>query len=202
VTKDDGLNASALNLKKPKKVATPIRDGYFMRDSVRVVLRMMTDDGLSRPLKDILEERGLWQPKLKKATAAQLLKEQPDFSGQKEWLAEVVQSSGHEILFLPKFHCELNPIERVWAHVKNDLRKNCEYSLKSLRVRLPEALSSVPVEAIRRYFRRTDRLVSAYAGHNGISLTPSEVAYVTRKYSSHRRIPAEELAEIVAGRKA
>ena len=130
------------------------------------------------------------------------MKEQPDFSGQKEWLAEVVQSSGHDILFLPKFHCELNPIERVWAHVKNDLRKNCEYSLKSLRVRLPDALNSVPVEAIRRYFRRTDRLVSAYDGHNGISLTPSEVAYVTRKYSSHRRIPAEELAEIVAGRQA
>jgi len=86
--------------------------------------------------------------------------------------------------------------------VKNDLRKNCEYSLKSLRGRLPEALSNVPVEAIRRYFRRTDRLASAYAGHNGILLTPAEVAYVTRKYSSHRRIPAEELAEIVAGRKA
>ena len=58
------------------------------------------------------------------------------------------------------------------------------------------------VEAIRRYFRRTDRLVGAYAGHNGNSLTPAEVAYVTRKYSSHRRIPAEELAEIVAGKQA
>jgi len=57
VTKDDGLNASALNLKKPKKVATPIRDGYFMRDGVRVAQRMMTDDGLARPLKEILEER-------------------------------------------------------------------------------------------------------------------------------------------------
>jgi len=173
-----------------------------MRDGERVAQRMMTDGGLARPLKEILEERGLWKPKLKKDAAAQLLKQQPDFSGQKEWLAEVVGSRGHEILFLPKFHCELNPIERVWAHVKSDLRKNCEYSLKALRVRLPEALNSVPVEAIRRYFRKTDRFVSAYAGHNGVSLTPAEVAYVARQYSSHRRIPAEELAKIVAARGA
>ena len=64
------------------------------------------------------------------------------------------------------------------------------------------ASAATSSSVIRRYFRRTDRLVSAYTGHDGISLTPAEVAYVTRKYSSHRRIPAEELAEIVAGRKA
>jgi hypothetical protein len=199
MTKDDGLDAGSLNLSKPKKVSTPIRDGFFMRDGVRVMQPMM-ENGLARPLQDILEERGLWQPKMRKAAAALLLKEQPDFTGQKEWLTEVVEGRGHQILFLPKFHCELNPIERVWAHLKNDLRKNCEYSLKSLRTQLPIALESVSVDAVRRYFRRTDRYVSAYAGHNGVTLTPSEAAFVTRKYSSHRRIPADEIARIIGGR--
>ena len=84
--------------------------------------------------------------------------------------------------------------------MKNTLRENCEYSLMALRVRLPVALNNVHVEAVRRYFRNTDRFVSAYAGQNGVSLTPVEMAYVTRKYSAHRCIPAEELANIVAGR--
>ena len=199
MTKEDGLDAGSLNLKKPKKVSTEIRDGYFVRGGVRVLQHMM-EDGLARPLKDILEERGLWQPKLCKGAAAQLLKEQPDFTGQKEWLTEVIESRGHQILYLPKFHCELNPIERVWAHVKHDLRKKCEYSLKSLRAQLPVTLENVSVDAVRRYFRRTDRYVSAYAGLNGVTLTPTEAAYVTRKYSSHRRIPAEEIARIVSER--
>ena len=80
------------------------------------------------------------------------------------------------------------------------LTKECEYSLKLLRVQLPVTLENVSVDAVRRYFRRTDRYVSAYAGRNGVTLTPTEAAYVTRKYSSHRRIPAEEIARIVAER--
>ena len=46
------------------------------------------------------------------------------------------------------------------------------------------------------------RFIRDYPGHNGISLTPADVTYATRQYSSHRRIPAEELAKIVAGREA
>ena len=78
--------------------------------------------------------------------------------------------------------------------MKNNLRKNCEYLLKAQRVRPPVALNKC---TSRSYFRMTDGFVSAYAGHNGVSLTPAEMAYVTRKYPSHRRIPAEELANSV-----
>jgi len=47
-------------------------------------------------------------------------------------------------------------------------------------------------------FLEMDRFISAYLGHNGILLMPAEVTYVTRQYSSPRRIPAEELTKIVA----
>ena len=33
---------------------------------------------------------------------------------------------------LPKFHCELNPIEHVWAHSKRYTKAYCKYSIISL----------------------------------------------------------------------
>ncbi len=29
-----------------------------------------------------------------------------------------LEDKGHTAYFLPKFHCELNPIERVWGQAK------------------------------------------------------------------------------------
>ena len=44
---------------------------------------------------------------------AQLLSQQDDFKNQVSMLEVLVKERGHEIIFLPKFHCELNPIEMV-----------------------------------------------------------------------------------------
>ena len=44
-------------------------------------------------------------------------------------------------LFLPKFHCELNWIERYWGAAKKYARKHCTYSLTALREIVPIALS-------------------------------------------------------------
>lgn len=47
----------------------------------------------------------------------------------------------HMCLFLPKFHCELNPIERFWAAAKHYARSHCLYTLAGLRETVPLALS-------------------------------------------------------------
>jgi hypothetical protein len=47
----------------------------------------------------------------------------------------------HLCLFLPKFHCELNAIERYWGKTKKYTRRHCTYSLPGLRSALPVALS-------------------------------------------------------------
>jgi hypothetical protein len=44
-------------------------------------------------------------------------------------------------LFLPKFHCELNWIERYWGAAKKYARRHCTYSLAALRTIVPIALS-------------------------------------------------------------
>ena len=47
----------------------------------------------------------------------------------------------HCCLFLPKFHCELNWIERVWGASKAYTRSHCMYSLQGLRETMPISLS-------------------------------------------------------------
>ena len=51
----------------------------------------------------------------------------------------------HIVYMLPKYHCELNPIERVWAQAKRYSRAHCKYNLVSLRKTIIPALESVPL---------------------------------------------------------
>jgi hypothetical protein len=43
---------------------------------------------------------------------------QEDFVNEKPMLQHYIESRGHICMFLPKFHCELNPIEMVWGFMK------------------------------------------------------------------------------------
>jgi hypothetical protein len=47
-------------------------------------------------------------------------------------LFKLIQEAGHLCFFLPKFHCELNPIERYWAILKSHTRKNCRFYIAAL----------------------------------------------------------------------
>ena len=87
--------------------------------------KMTKDNGEAKGLKSVLEERGFDVRKLKakckpvcpvensNCCMARLLSQQDDFKNQISMLEVLVKARGHEIIFLPKFHCELNPIEMV-----------------------------------------------------------------------------------------
>lgn len=65
------------------------------------------------------------------------LSQEPDFMAQKEWLTETINTRGHSIIFFPKYHCELNYIENVWAFLKAYLRKHCTYNFKDFKNKIP-----------------------------------------------------------------
>jgi hypothetical protein len=47
-----------------------------------------------------------------------MLFNEPDFAGTQSLLEEECSSKGISAIFLPKFHCELNPIEQCWGYSK------------------------------------------------------------------------------------
>jgi transposase len=63
----------------------------------------------------------------KNCCALRILESQDDFKNEVSLLEIVVAQAGHEVIFYPKFHCELNYIEYYWAALKRFIRYNCRY---------------------------------------------------------------------------
>lgn len=93
------------------------------------VQKMTTDGGEVKGLKQTLEERGFNVTGMKAKCSpvcpfentdccmAWLLSKQDDFHLQDSLLELKIKGRGHLCIFLPKFHCELNPIEMVRIRV-------------------------------------------------------------------------------------
>lgn len=66
---------------------------------------------------------------------------------------------------------------------------HCQYSFAKLQDVVPQAMASVSVQTIRRWFHRMWRWIDAYTtmeedGKDLVALT-----YAVKSYKSHRRIP-------------
>jgi transposase len=98
-------------------------------------------------------------------------------------LETVISQAGHEVIFYPKFHCELNYIEYYWAGLKRYTRDNYKYSFPELEPTVLQAMESVSIKTIRRFAMRSKRWMLAYM--NG--LTEEQRAFSEKVYRSHRR---------------
>jgi hypothetical protein len=46
---------------------------------------------------------------------------QSEFVSKKLLLQMIIEDAGNACLFLPRFHCELNPIELFWSYIKQGM---------------------------------------------------------------------------------
>lgn len=81
--------------------------------------RMVDDDGEPKGLRRVLIERKVDITNTNKAQMIENLSSHPDFANEKSIIENYIVNRGHSCMFSPKFHCELNPIEKVWGHAKS-----------------------------------------------------------------------------------
>ena len=180
----DALVADRMNLSSGKKQPT-------MRDTVwnGRPFKMVFPDGKPKGLKVVLEERGVNCAGLKRAEMVAILEKHDDFANEKSLLERAIEGRGHICRFLPKYHCELNPIERVWCVAKRIAREKCRYNIVSLRQIISVVFDSISTDMIRKFFRKCREYVEAYAkGSSGWT-----VENAAKVYKSHRRILGEQL---------
>lgn len=80
-----------------------------------------------------------------------MLYNEPDFVAVKSRLEAAAKKHSFKILFLPKFHCELNFIEQCWGYAKARYRlKPPSPKEEDLERNLLEAVHSVPIITMRR----------------------------------------------------
>ena len=89
----------------------------FLRDTMwnGKLQKMVTSNGLQKGLKWVLEECSINVTKMNKEDMIKILEEMRDLKFQKTRVEELILSKGHRVTFIPKLHCEINPIERVWC---------------------------------------------------------------------------------------
>ena len=146
---------------------------------------------VAKGMKMVLEERGISAEGKNKEWMKQQLSLHHDFRFEKSEIEKFLLRGGHIPTFLPKFHPELNPIERVWAQMKRYTRSHCNYSIQSLRQNIPDAFDSITQENIVNHFRKVKHFMVGYL--EGL-IPGKEVDDRLKRYKkaiqSHRRIGA------------
>lgn len=56
---------------------------------------------------------------------------------------ELAKKYGVEVLRLPPYHCELNPIELIWANVKGHVAKNNTFQFEKVKALVSEGMAKV-----------------------------------------------------------
>ena len=161
----DALNVARMNI-RPGGAQSLLRDTEWPPGS-GCVQHLVDVNGVAKGMKEILEERGINTSTLTGPQMRIILANHTDFSNEKTVVEHFLLDRGHLVRFIPKFHCELNPIERVWGKAKCYTRAYTNFTLVGLRRIIPIALDSVAVDTIRKYFRKARDYEMAYReGHN------------------------------------
>ena len=122
-----------------------------------------------------------------------ILYNQPNFANVPSILELTCKVLGVLVIFLPKFHCELNFIEQCWGYAKRIYRLNPESCREDqLEKNALDALEAVPLTSMQKLATRSHRFMDAYEqGLNG-----HQAAWAARKYRGHRVLPVSIMKDL------
>ena len=193
----------------PAKVKTRMADARFADGSPQSLYFPNDHErgGVFKGMSVILQERGFGDtskvraeckdfkcvPGATTCCCRRILYFQPDFANVESLLETTCKARGVKVIFLPKFHCELNFIEQCWGYAKRIYRLNPESSREDvLEKNALNSLESIPLASMRKFANRSRRFMDAYCrGLNG-----RQAAWVSRRYRGHRVLPEGIMAEL------
>ena len=124
---EEALNIHSMNV-NPGRKQPQMRSTQWNGEEQLMAL----PDGKPKGMRLVLQERGIDTFGMNSEDMREALSTFTDFQNPKTIVEEYIESCGHISLFLPKYHCELNPIERVWCKAKKFTRAHCTYTLLAL----------------------------------------------------------------------
>jgi hypothetical protein len=116
------------------------------------------------------------------------LNSHPDFLRARPIVQEQIEACpGWSVWFLPKYHCELNPIELLWCTAKRLLRSRLNGTIGSLRAHVTVVMGEVKHLWVAKWFRHCLSYVRGYAKYPLVADIQMAFKYV--RNHSHRRAP-------------
>lgn len=71
---------------------------------------------------------------------------------------EIASKSGHEVLRTPPYHPELQPIEICWGVVKNEVARNCNFTMENLEEQLGKAFDKVTAKTCQKIIKKIRKI--------------------------------------------
>jgi len=71
---------------------------------------------------------------------------------------EIARQHGHEIIRTPPYHPELQPIELCWGILKNEIARNCNFTMKNLEIQLEKSFSKVTEETCLKIIKKIRKI--------------------------------------------
>ena len=106
-------------------------------------------------MKTVLEERGISTVGKNANWMHQELANHHDFKNEMSMVERFLVQKGYVCVLLPKFHPKLNHnIERIWTQLKRFTKRQCKYTLPSLRKNMPLAHDTVTLDNTKNHFRK------------------------------------------------
>jgi hypothetical protein len=109
----------------------------------------MNSEFISSSSSEDAEETSITVGSSNSCCCQRVLYNQPDFVNVKSNLEMICEARGFQVIFLPKFHCQINFIEQCWGYAKRVYQQFPVTSKETdLEHNVLEALESVPLESM------------------------------------------------------
>ena len=86
---------------------------------------------------------------------------------------EMIKKEGHSVVRLPPYHCNLNPIENIWALMKRDVAaNNTTFKIADIKRLASDATDRISQETISKTIKHAEKIEQEYWKKDGLSINP------------------------------